>query len=346
MPKSLHSDINILPYSQIPRGLFNGLRTLANVSFAQNNIQIIAEQAFAGMDTLEVLNISGNSLRELSPNVFTTVQLKVLDLSRNDMAVIAGKTFLYLRYLEELDLRKNSLQYLRSDTFSGLIGLKSLYLSNNDISVIEANTFAGARSLIRIDLSFNSLTQISGEIFGSSRLPLRKLFIRNNYLDVIPDNTFQSVPNIDFLSLAHNRITRLGDNLFVPLKNLRKLHIHNNAITELSSAVMDEVAKLVEFSFKKNRLTFLPATNATFSNLEKVTLEGNPWQCPCLFEIFQFITKRRVQYNHEQNSFYLGKKPLCYVTPVDFCVRDTSLVQREGVVSKYEAAIHYSNDED
>lgn len=315
------------------------------MTFAQNNIQNIAEGAFAGLDGLELLNLSGNSIREISPNVFTIVQLKVLDLSRNDMALITGGTFTYLRYLEELDLRKNSLQFLGEDTFSGLIGLKSLYLSNNDISVIAPKAFANLRSLVRLDLSYNSLTRLSGDMFGTSRLPLRKLFLRKNYLDEIPGDAFESVPNIDFLSLAHNKITLFDDNLFVPLKSLRKLHINNNAIVEISSAVMDEVTKLVEFLFSRNRLTFLPATNATFSNLEKVTLEGNPWQCPCLFEIFQFITKRRVAYGVERNPFYMGAKPICYVTPVDFCVRDIALVRREGVVSKYEAAINFTNDE-
>lgn len=319
---------------------------MVNLTFAQNNIQTIAEGAFAGLDGLETLNISGNSIRQLSANVFTTVQLKVLDLSRNDMAVIGSSTFIYLRYLEELDLRKNSIQYLGEDTFTGLIALKSLYLTNNDISVIAPNTFAGMRSLIRLDMSYNSLTQISGEMFGPNRLPLRKLFLRNNYLDAIPGDTFGPVPNIDFLSLSHNKITKLDDYLFVPLKSLRKLHIQNNAITEISGAVMDEVTKLTEFQFRGNHLTFLPETNATFSNLEKVTLEGNPWQCPCLFEIFQFITKRRVEYGSERNPFYMGQKPICYATPVSFCVRDTTLIQREGVVSKYEAAIHFTSNED
>lgn len=319
---------------------------MANMTFAQNNIQTIAEGAFAGLDSLEILNISGNSIRQLTPNVFTTVQLKVLDLSRNDMAVIGDSTFVYLRYLEELDLQRNSLQFLGENTFSGLIGLKSLYLTNNDISVIAPNTFAGMRTLIRLDLSFNSLTQISGAMFGPNRLSLRKLFIRNNYLEDIPGDTFQSVPNLDFISLGHNRITTLDDNLFVPLKSLRKLHIQSNAITELSSAVMNEVVKLVELHIKSNRLTFLPETNATFSNLEKVSLEGNPWQCPCLFEIFHFITRRRVDYGSVGNPFYMGLKPICYATPVSFCVRDTTLVQREGVVSKYEAAVNYSKDHD
>lgn len=315
---------------------------MVNLTFAQNNIQTIAEGAFAGLDSLELLNISGNSIRQLSPNVFTTVQLKQLDLSRNDMAVIGDSTFIYLRYLEELDLQRNSIQYIGENTFSGLIGLKSLYLTNNDISVIGPNTFGGMRSLIRLDLSYNSLTQISGDMFGPNRLSLRKLFIRNNYLEEIPANTFQSVPNVDFLSLSHNRITTLDDNLFVPLKSLRKLHIHNNAITEISSAIMNEIVKLVELQIKRNRLTFLPETNATFSNLERVTLEGNPWQCPCLFEIFQFITRRRVEYGSVGNPFYMGSKPICYATPVSFCVRDTTLVQREGVISKYEAAVNFS----
>lgn len=318
---------------------------MANLTIAENNIQTIAEGAFAGLDCLDTLNLSGNSIRQLSANVFTTVQLNVLDLSRNDLTVIADGSFRYLRYLEELNLRRNSLSILGEDTFSGLIGLISLYLNNNGISVIGANTFAGLRSLIRIDLSYNSLSQINGDMFGRSRLPLRKLFIRNNYLDVIPGNTFQSVQNIDFLSLSHNRITKLDDHLFVPLKNLKKLHIQNNAITEISSAVMDEVSKLTEFQFQRNRLTFLPESNSTFSNLEKVSLEGNPWQCPCLFEIFEFITKRRVEYGGARNPYYMGLKPICYATPVDFCVRDVGLVQREGVVSKYEASLHFSTDE-
>lgn len=215
------------------------------MTIAQNAIRSIPEGAFAGLDSLEHLNLSGNSIRQLSVNVFTNVQLKVLDLSRNGLIAIAG-------------------------------------------------------------------------------------------------NTFKLVPNINFLSLAHNRLAKLDDNLLAPLKSLRTLHIHNNVITELSSTIMDETAKLVEFSFRRNRLTFLPATSASFDNMEKVSLEGNPWQCPCLFEFFELLSHRHVEYGTEQNSFYMGWNPICSVTNVNTCIRSTALAHREGVVSKYEAKVHLS----
>lgn len=326
--------------------MLNGLKGVVNVSVARNRIRNIADGAFVGLDRLEYLNLSWNSIRQLrSSNVLTPVPLKVLDLSRNRLSAIERDAFIHLIHLEELSLRHNAIQFLDRGIFGGLFGLKTLSVANNHISAIAPDTFAELHSLIRLDLSDNSLAQITGDMFGLRGLPLRQLFLRKNYLKTIPGDTFHAVPYIEVLSLSHNQIAKFTDNLFVPLKSLRKLDINNNEIIEISKAVLEEVEKVVEFNFKRNRLTYLPEINAASVNWKKISLEGNPWQCPCLFGILKSLSKRRIDFGTQQNPFYMGWNPICSTTPVEVCFRSRTLAEREGIIRKYEEKLHFSPDD-
>lgn len=325
---------------QIPSNAFSSSVDLQNLTLALNSIRVIRERAFYGLSNLRQLNLSGNSLTQLSANQFTMKYLEKLDLSHNDVNAIDSETFSELQYLKELDLSKNSLTQLDERTFTRLSHLKALYLNENSISNIQPNTFAGLLVLDRLELSSNSLSTINDSPFGTSPLPLRKLFLKSNNIIQVDANSFNSLPRVDFLVLADNKITTLPPNVFTPLKNLRKIHLQNNLLTEIPLQAFEDISKVIELQIKHNRLTFLPATSLSFDNLEKITLEGNPWQCPCLKEIMDFVTLKRIKYRQENNPYYNGEKPLCYVTPVDFCVREMDKIEAEGVVSKYEASIH------
>lgn len=324
-----------------------GLLTLLQLE--QNSILSIRDGAFNGLENLRELNLSGNSIRQLSANTFPLNRLEILDLCNNDLNIIRGQAFRELRSLHTLNISNNALNELDDQTFFGLIKLKILLLKDNHILNIQPNTFALLASILRIDLSSNALQNLNGNIFGDELqtiLPLQKLFIHKNSIGTVQPRAFVSVPHVDFLSLANNRIIALDENIFEPLVKLKKLQLQNNKIELIPQKAFEDISRVHELQIKHNRLSFLPHTQYPFNNLERVNLEGNPWQCACLREIFDFITKqlphRRIVYDSENNPFYLGKKPLCYEPPTDPaapCVRNIDLVRQYRVVEIYENSL-------
>lgn len=70
--------------------------------------------------------------------------------------------------------------------------------------------------------------------------------------------------------------------------------------------------------------------------LSKLTFEGNPWQCRCFDEIYTFVKQRNIIFRSTADQFQ-GKKPYCVVTPVDFCVKNLTLVKQHRIVEKFES---------
>lgn len=300
--------------------------------------------AFSGLNNLRELNLSGNSIRMLSPNMFPGGRLRFLDLCNNGIESIQENTFRDLRTLVHLNLSQNVLSELDATTFFGLTNLRLLLLNDNQLSNVQTHTFSHLQSLVHLNMNANRLQIISGDMFGRHPLQtLQKLFIQNSRVTNIQPNAFVNLPSVDFLSIAHNQLTELDENLFAPLTSLRKLFLNNNKLTELPAKILDDLNNIQEIQLRHNRLTFLPATKSQFPNLQKVTIEGNPWQCACVREIFDFISQRKIEYAAANNPFYTGIRPLCYeppVTPAAGCVRDINLVKEHMVVEKYFEGLH------
>lgn len=163
------------------------------------------------------------------------------------------------------------------------------------------------------------------------------IILANNRLATLDEKFFASIPKVEHLSLAANKISSLPPRLFSPLQNLFVLHLQNNTLSSISAEMVSDIRKVKELSVEFNRLTFAPLSQTAFSNLEKITLEGNPWQCSCLVYVFDYLAKQRIEHGHSDSPFYRGKKPLCYATPE--CIRDLDEVERLGIVQKYENLI-------
>lgn len=233
---------------------------------------------------------------------------------------------------------------MNENTFYGLNSLRKLFLFNNDILNIQARTFDGLTNLEELDLSGNSLQSFSGDVFGtsSSTLPtkLRKLFLKRNNLLVIQPHTFDKIINLDYLSFAFNSIVRLDENLFLPLTKLKKLHMNHNNIEELSATLFNTTRQLQELYIDHNKLTFFPDVANDFSNLIKVSVEGNPWQCPCFNEVISWAKERGISFNRvADNPYYLGSKPVCVVTRSNSCIKDINTVKENNIVAIYENAL-------
>lgn len=304
------------------------------------------DRCFAGLQKIQTINMSSNSLRAIPQTLFPgydRVHLLELDFSKNEIATIHPNTFSDLRFLQSLDLSRNSLQDLNEQMMAGMRSLRKLYLQHNDLLNIQPRTFKDLINLDVLDLSDNNLQTFSNDIFGGTLPKLRKLFLKSNSITVLQPRSFMYTPNVDYLSLAYNELRELKPDLFEPLDKLRKLHIQHNQVEDLSGEMFNHTKRLQELYISHNRLTFFPDISVDFSYLEKVSLEGNPWQCACYQDMMQYLTRRQINYRGPgSNPYYEGTKPICVVTPAPMgvCIKDLNRVRAHHIVDIYDDAIN------
>jgi len=143
----------------------------------------------------EKLNLSGQGLSEIPPELFELTHLTTLILSRNSLKNIQGLE--KLTNLIELHLSSNKLSNINS--INKLINLTALYLSSNRLNDIEA--LSNLTNLNTLYLSSNNLTSIS----ALSRL--RNLTDLNlNYNNLHDINTLSKLTNLTKLSVKNNPI--------------------------------------------------------------------------------------------------------------------------------------------
>lgn len=319
---------------QVPSNIFNKQPALERLSLAQNSIQRVRNRAFVGLDNLRVANLSGNSLKEIPVDIFTSPLLQILDLSQNDITDIRANTFANLANLQILNISRNSIKQLNANDLTGLSTLRWLAADQNDLTSLSAGVFVSLPLLERLDLTGNSLQTFSGDVFGDNDIPLRILFLRNNNIVEIEANSFAHTPNLEYLSVAHNSIQTFDDSLLANI-NLKKFHMQHNAVTEMPAGFYATLSSTAEILMDHNQLTFLPEVDQDFTNLQRLTVEGNPWQCHCLDEIFIFVSARGVDYRRDNNPFYAGARPLCVTTSESSCIKDADQVLQLGVRDLY-----------
>ncbi|GAB0100619.1 hypothetical protein DMENIID0001_166820 [Sergentomyia squamirostris] len=297
---------------ELTSGIFERMSKLEILNVAQNFIKTIEPRSFEGLTNLRVLNISGNSIKRIISDMFnglSRTRLVELDLSKNDIATIENNGFSELRFLRSLNISQNSLTTLSPEMFLGLRSLKKLLLNTNDIMNIQPRTFGTMPLLEILEISENSILNVGEEMFRQGLPRLRRLFLNKNNILTVQPRSFDLIPNLEYLSLAQNEIQALPPDIFQSVRQIRKLHLDHNQLEELLPEHLEDLTRLTSLLISHNKLTFIPEVNNTFSRLQQVALEGNPWQCPCLNELVQWLSARDLDYRRK--VLFDGQRPVC-----------------------------------
>ena len=111
-------------------------------------------------NSLKVLTMSNNLLKEIPVEINCLLNLDTLDLSHNFITQITNNSKLI--NLKELDLSNNKLAIL-NDNVKYFKNLKKLNLLNNELHQLSENLF-NLENLTYLDLSYNHLVKISANI--------------------------------------------------------------------------------------------------------------------------------------------------------------------------------------
>ncbi|CAL8364539.1 unnamed protein product [Lota lota] len=238
--------------------------SLKYLDLSYNQIKTIPQSFYNSMVQLKHLNISNNCIGLFLVGEENRLNhLKVLDLSYNSLRNLSfGKNTLLS--LEQLSLQGNLLTTLEPQTFQGRPRIKYLLLQQNNLHICPSHA----------ESSFsNNGIHPRGCVAFSSIPTLRYLYLSENHLKELPNDAFMDTP-LTLLDLSLNPGLEVGPNALSGLKDsLVHLSLRENHISRLDVDLSSlNHLKLVDLS--TNRLSTLPSWNKE-SSIESLNLGNN-----------------------------------------------------------------------
>lgn len=277
---------------------FTGLETLQKLDLANNELVALPPDTFREMKHLRELYLQNNSLTALAPGIFSNLEgLLLLNLSRNDITNdwLNSDAFSALHQLRVLDLSHNQLTRLDSNLFRGMSSLKILNLEHNRILSVEANTFQHqAHHLQILYLSYNRLENLHPKAIHS--LPfLNSLSLDHNQLRSLHRNALKNCSTLQDLALHNNRLQDIPKSVrSLPL--LRTLDLGGNGIKVVKNDSLKGLSHLYGLRLAENGLEHIHVDAFTsVPNLQVLNLANNNIEKENLHENVLFpLTELRV----------------------------------------------------
>ncbi|XP_020374252.2 toll-like receptor 22 [Rhincodon typus] len=217
---------------------------------------------------VRVLNLSGNNLNSLNNDVFNScVHLEHLDLSLNKLKNISSSVFNNSVSLRLLSLARNELTVVPR-AILGARGLESLDLGFNQIERINSLDFISLAKLKQLFLVGNKITKIESSSF-SGLIQLTELQLGNNYLLEI-DKFSSALKRLEILNLRQNKLNMIKKHTFIYLQNLHDLNLVDNQLMGLQEASFDGLSNLKQLLLGSNKLTADTLRSQVFSPLQSL----------------------------------------------------------------------------
>ena len=170
-------------FTEVQSQHFAGLVGLERLALNTNKINRIAEGAFNSNENLKLVDLTGNELKTIMPSLFVSLsKLEALHLSMNPMELPKNKPFIKSKSLKHLRLNDCNMTFVYLETFSELRKLESLDLNRNLIPSLPVNSF-----------KFN--------------VKLKSLFIESNRLRFFSIATMDMLPQLQELCIDNNTFT-------------------------------------------------------------------------------------------------------------------------------------------
>lgn len=255
---------------------------LRSIDFSGNSLRRLTERLLAGLqDTLQELRLADNLLGDSLNPIFSSsefhglTQLRILDLSGNQIKGIEEGLLKGCDNLQELWLDRNSMISVPSSSLNGPHSLRLLSLRDNRISLIREGAFLSQRSLEKLDLYGNRLNVIEGGAF-SGLTNLKKLLLGHNRLTKLNSDVFQGAENVDTVDLSGNFLSEFPTVALKLFTRLRVLNVSSNVIERLDDANLATVTELESLDLSRNNIANIaPGTFLSLRQLRHLDLSVN-----------------------------------------------------------------------
>ncbi|XP_057702379.1 leucine-rich repeats and immunoglobulin-like domains protein 2 [Corythoichthys intestinalis] len=322
-----HNDLTRLPF------LGGASANITSLSLIHNRIAELLLHQLLPYESLEMLDLTSNSLSELRVGTFPSMELKYLNLSNNKISILEPGCFdnisssllvlklnrnrltalpsrvFKLPSLQFLEMKRNKIKIVDSLTFKGMDSLRSLKLQRNGITKLMDGAFFGLISMEELELEHNNLTEVNkGWLYGLRML--RVLRVSQNALGIIRPDAWEFCQKMEELDLSFNHLTRLEETAFVGLGLLETLNLGENSISHVGERVFSSLANLRTLDIHSNEISWaIEDSICVFDGMKKLNtlnLQQNK---------IKSITKKAFEGLDELEHLDLGKNDIMSIHP-------------------------------
>ncbi|OAF71434.1 Adseverin [Intoshia linei] len=266
-----------------------------NLSINKSCIQKLPEN-FHILENLETLHLSYNDLEFLGDCLSKLKNLQTFVCRHNKISNYSfPSSFFQLENLTVLDLAYNTLESIPDDLDSAK-NLISLNLSHNKLTCIPNQLFINLTDILFLDISHNSIETMPPQLRRLTRIKVLKL--NNNPLIHAHLKSLTLLTNLESLNISDTKRTlntvpaglvnlknmqdfdlSCNDLQLIPtdvyeLYNIKRLHINDNKIFEISSE-LDGWANISILNLSRNKLKSIPTSISKLKGLTHLYLNEN-----------------------------------------------------------------------
>ncbi|XP_039980334.1 leucine-rich alpha-2-glycoprotein-like isoform X2 [Xiphias gladius] len=173
-----------------------------------NNLRSLPSDLLKGVPHLNRLDLTGNQLVHLPPNVFSHASLCSLVLKNNMIEEVDADWFSINSSLTWLDLSRNRITGIPSALLLKLPHLQNLDLSHNNLQELQPDALKNLHHLETLNLAGNRLISLKPTTF-THNLKLSQLFLQENQLQNLPATLLQRLQHLELLLLNQNQLQYL-----------------------------------------------------------------------------------------------------------------------------------------
>lgn len=245
------------------QGVFSRLTHLESIDLSTNSIWELPVGVFCDLPALRSITLSYNHLQDLTQLGFAadpednscSSEITSLDLSHNDVEVVASGALQGLSRLQELYLNNNQLGKVDDLAFEGLSNLNTLDMSGNKLVALPENAFLPTPQLMYFRGGNNSLSGLAPGLFRDLK-HLVELDLSHNELKAewLTESSFQGLIRLMVLNLSHNKIDKLDVQVLRDMYSVQVLILHHNLLTEIPPSAFSSCVNLHKLDLSHNRL--------------------------------------------------------------------------------------------
>ncbi|KAK7083871.1 hypothetical protein SK128_014826 [Halocaridina rubra] len=282
------SSINVinLKYNEIkevPSEAFNNLLFLHTLDLSHNGIRSIGDAAFLNIILLHILRLNNNMLPSFKKEYFrltlpaSVTELRILDLSNNDITFLQPQAFQLHAKLTWLSLSHNRLSFIPSEIIRDLQQLEHLDVESNQVKSLESNDFANSPYLRELSLKDNMIETVAEKAFQNST-QLQDLDLSHNNIEQLPEDVFVGIARLH-LDLSYNRLSSLQEKIFQrnKIQKLQSLNLAHNRFTKMPiESLGQQYFFLRDLSMAHNRIENVPSNADVLVNVKNLDMSYNP----------------------------------------------------------------------